>query len=42
MQGKPYNQSVEVKVTEDDEPAIRERLAERAQTMRVMREPLLG
>jgi hypothetical protein len=42
MQGRPYNQSVEVKVAEADEPAILAWLAERSQTMRAMWELFLG
>ncbi|XAS65607.1 hypothetical protein ACOM2C_02090 [Pseudarthrobacter sp. So.54] len=42
MQGKAYNQSVEAKVTEEDEPAVRSWLAERTATMRAMWEPFLS
>jgi hypothetical protein len=39
VQDTPYDQSVEVKVTEEDVPAIRSWLSERAATMW---EPFLG
>lgn len=42
MQGKPYNQSVKVTVTEDEEPAIWAWLAGRAETMLAMWEPVPG
>lgn len=42
MPGKPFKQSVEVKVTEEDEPDVRAWLAERGQTMRAMWERFLG
>jgi hypothetical protein len=38
MQGKPNNQSVRIKVTPADQPAVREWLAGRAETMRAMGE----
>jgi hypothetical protein len=42
IQGRPYNQSVRIEVTEADEPAVRARLAGRSETMRAMRGPVLG
>ena len=42
MQGKPYNQSVRIKVTPADEPTVRAWLAGRAETMRSMWQPFLG
>ncbi|MET4144313.1 hypothetical protein [Arthrobacter sp. UYCo732] len=41
MQGKAYNQSVEIAVAEADEPAIRAWIAERAATMRSIWDPFL-
>lgn len=42
MQGRPYNQSVRIKVTPADEPAVRAWPAGRAETMRAMWQPFLG
>lgn len=42
MQRKARNMSIQVKVTESDEPAVREFLTGRAEHMRKIWEPLLG
>lgn len=42
MQRKARNMSIEVAVTEADEPAVREWLSIRAEHMRTLWEPLLG
>lgn len=42
QQRKPYNSSAEIKVTVDDEPAVREWLAFRAKSMRNLWEPFLS
>ncbi|RKT33641.1 hypothetical protein DEU34_2244 [Microbacterium sp. AG1240] len=42
LQRKAYNISVEVKVTEADEPAVREWLIKKASHMRLLWAPLLG
>ncbi|GAA2138421.1 hypothetical protein [Arthrobacter humicola] len=41
MQGRPYNQSVRIKVTPADELAVRAWLSGCAETMRAMWEPFL-
>lgn len=42
LQRKARNMSIQIKVTEDDEPAVREFLTGRAEHMRKLWEPLLG